>query len=58
MKINKEWYEKNRMPKNPTFDERVTWHLKHQKNCSCRSIPQKMAEEMTKKWIKFEPGMQ
>lgn len=53
MKTNKEWHEKNRMPKNPTFEEKVKWHLQHQKNCSCRPIPEKLAEEMTKKGIKF-----
>ena len=53
MKINKEWHEKNRMPVHPTFDERVKWHLEHQKHCSCRSIPKKLLEEMIKKEIKL-----
>ncbi len=48
MKINKEWHEKNRMPKNPTFEERVKWHLAHQKNCQCRPIPEKLLQEMKK----------
>lgn len=46
MKINKEWHEKNKMPKNPTFEQRVKWHLEHQKNCNCRPIPQKLLSEM------------
>lgn len=46
MKINKDWHEKNKMPKNPTFEQRVKWHLEHQKNCSCRPIPQKLLIEM------------
>lgn len=25
MNINKEWHLKNKMPKNPTFEERVRW---------------------------------
>lgn len=49
MKINKEWHLKNKMPKNPTFEQRVEWHLAHQKNCKCRSFPEKLAEEMRKK---------
>ena len=53
MKINKAWHEKNKMPKNPTFDQRVKWHLEHQKNCSCRPIAVKLAEEMKKRGIKF-----
>jgi hypothetical protein len=26
-KINSEWHAKNKMPKNPTFEQRVKWHL-------------------------------
>jgi len=48
-KINKEWHEKNKMPKNPTFEQRVKWHLAHQKNCSCRPIAGKLAEEMQRR---------
>ena len=52
MAINKEWHEKNKMPRNPTFEQRVRWHLKHQKHCSCRRIPEKLLEEMKKRNIK------
>lgn len=52
-KINKEWHLKHKMPKNPTFEERVKWHLEHQKNCQCRKISGKLAEEMKKRGIKF-----
>jgi len=31
MKINKEWHLKNKMPKNPTFEERINWHIAHSK---------------------------
>jgi hypothetical protein len=53
MKINKKWHEKNIMPKNPTLEERMKWHLAHQKNCSCRPIPARLAEAMKKKGIKI-----
>jgi len=52
VKINKEWHLKNKMPKNPTFEERVKWHLAHAKNCTCRPIPEKLLEEMKVKKIK------
>jgi hypothetical protein len=52
MKINKEWHLKNIMPKNAKFEERVKWHLEHQKNCDCRPVPAKLLEEMDKKKIK------
>ena len=52
-KINKEWHEQNRMPKNATIEQRIEWHLEHSKNCSCRKIEGKIAEEMIKRGIKF-----
>ena len=54
MKINKEWHLKNRMPKNPSIEERIAWHLGHAKNCGCRKIEGKIAEEMKKRGIKFK----
>jgi len=51
MKTNKEWHEKNRMPKNANFQQRVAWHLEHQKNCNCRPIPEKLLKEMKGKGI-------
>jgi len=49
MKINKEWHQKNKMPKNATFEQRVKWHLAHQAHCDCRPIPEKLMEEMKKR---------
>jgi len=33
------WHEQNRMPKNPTPQQRVEWHIEHARNCQCRPIP-------------------
>lgn len=52
MNINKRWHEKNKMPANPSFEERVKWHLAHRENCSCRPIPEKLVAEMKKRGIK------
>lgn len=41
--MNKEWHEKNKMPKNADESERLKWHIKHQKNCACRPIPKSLA---------------
>ncbi len=49
MKINVEWHSKNKMPKNPTLDERVKWHLSHSKNCLCRPLEGKILEEIKKR---------
>jgi hypothetical protein len=44
--INKKWHEAHRMPKNPTLQQRIIWHLEHAKNCYCRPIPEKILEEI------------
>ena len=52
-KMNKEWHQSHRMPQGATLDERIAWHLEHQKHCGCRDIPAKLKEEMKKRKIKF-----
>jgi hypothetical protein len=49
MTINRAWHGKNRMLKNPSLEERITWHLEHSKNCSCRPIPEKILAEIKKR---------
>ena len=51
MKMNKAWHEKNKMPANATIEQRVKWHIEHQKNCSCRPMPIKLAVEMKDKGV-------
>ncbi|MBS1636538.1 MAG: hypothetical protein JST26_11535 [Bacteroidetes bacterium] len=50
-KINREWHEKHRMPENASFEQRVAWHLEHQKHCQCRPIPEKLLEQMKQKGL-------
>jgi len=52
-KLNREWHEKNRMPKNATIDQRVEWHTKHARNCNCRKLEGKILEEIQKRGIKI-----
>lgn len=52
MKLNRVWHLAHPMPKNPSFEERVEWHIAHQKNCACRPVPGRLAEEMKKRGIK------
>lgn len=49
MKINAVWHSKNLMPKNPTLDQRVEWHLEHSKNCTCRPLGGKILEEIKRR---------
>jgi hypothetical protein len=41
------------MPKNPTLEQRIEWHLEHQKNCKCRPIPEKLLREIANKKAKL-----
>ncbi|MEL7833478.1 hypothetical protein [Fodinibius sp. Rm-B-1B1-1] len=54
MNINASWHKKHPMPKNPTTEQRIEWHLEHVKNCECRDIPEKLKVEMVKRNISFE----
>lgn len=48
-KINKEWHEKNRLGTNQPLEKRITWHMEHEKNCNCRTMPQSIREEIKKR---------
>ena len=53
MAMNKEWHLKNKMPKNPSLDERIKWHVEHAKNCLCRPLGGKILEEIKKRGLKI-----
>lgn len=38
-KINKEWHLKNKMPKTPTLNQKIQWHVNHTRECACREMP-------------------
>ena len=37
--INAAWHAAHRMPKNPTTEQRIEWHLAHAAQCACRRPP-------------------
>ncbi len=39
------------MPKNPTLDQRIDWHVAHAKACGCREIAGKVRAEMVARGI-------
>ncbi|MFZ2025689.1 MAG: hypothetical protein WAV30_00145 [Microgenomates group bacterium] len=51
MSINATWHLANKMPKNPTLDERVAWHVEHARQCKCRPLHGKILEEIKKRNI-------
>lgn len=44
--INREWHLANKMPKNPSEEERMKWHVEHAKNCTCREMPESMRKKI------------
>jgi hypothetical protein len=51
-KINAAWHDAHPMPKSPTLDQRIAWHVDHAKHCGCRPIPEKLAAEMKNRGMK------
>jgi hypothetical protein len=47
--INRKWHEKHRMPKNPTVEQRLQWHIEHSKHCDCRPLSKKLVSELRKR---------
>lgn len=50
-KINAAWHTAHKMPKNPSLDERVQWHLEHAKHCQCRPLAGKILAEIKKRGL-------
>jgi len=48
-KLNAEWHNAHPMPKKPSLDERVAWHLEHARACACRPIPGKVQAEIDRR---------
>ena len=41
--MNATWHQQHVMPKNPTLEQRLSWHAEHAEACGCRSMPPKLA---------------
>ena len=48
-KLNAEWHKANRMPKNPTLDQRIDWHVAHMQHCACRKPTGPLLAELKKR---------
>lgn len=51
MNRNVEWHSKNNLPENPTFDQRVRWHIDHARNCPCPPLDGEMLDEIKKRYM-------
>lgn len=38
-------HRQHRMPKNPTEEQRIAWHIEHAKHCGCREILEKLKKQ-------------
>ena len=41
-RLNTQWHQRHPMPKNPSTQQRIAWHVAHEKNCGCRPMPAKL----------------
>jgi hypothetical protein len=48
-RLNRDWHEAHPMPRNPTIDQRIAWHLEHERECACRPIPPRLRAEIDKR---------
>lgn len=56
--INAAWHRTHPMPKNPTENERLAWHLAHARACACRAIPESLRKLMAERGIVAETRTQ
>jgi len=40
--MNAKWHSENRLGTKASLQERISWHRKHQKHCTCRPIPKSL----------------
>lgn len=50
-RLNAGWHMQHPMPSHPTLDQRITWHLEHQKQCACRQMPAGIKAEIEKRSV-------
>ena len=46
--LNAEWHARHPMPRGATMQQRIQWHLDHQRHCACRPIPRKLQALMAR----------
>jgi len=49
MPLNADWHRRHPMPPKPTLEERVRWHVEHQKQCGCRQMPKTVRDALRKR---------
>jgi len=47
--MNAAWHKAHRMPARAALDDRVRWHVAHEKACDCREMPASIAAEIARR---------
>jgi hypothetical protein len=45
-RMNTEWHQQHKMPKNATMGQRIAWHVEHERECACRPMPESVRSAM------------
>jgi hypothetical protein len=53
--INADWHRAHKMPKNPTEEQRLAWHIDHARNCTCRDMPPTLRALAEARGIRLTP---
>jgi len=40
--MNKPWHSEHKMLPKATIEQRIHWHMEHQKHCACREVPKSL----------------
>ena len=56
MAINIQWHTDNKLSADPSIEEKIEWHKKHEKNCDCTPFPKRLKDEAVIRGIPSEKG--
>jgi hypothetical protein len=49
IRMNKAWHLLNKLPLGSSVEQRISWHIAHQKHCGCRPIPTSLLDKIDKR---------
>jgi hypothetical protein len=47
--LNRAWHQQHVMPKRPSVEQRLRWHVAHARACGCREIPRTIVAELRRR---------
>jgi len=49
--MNADWHRQHVLGSHATLDERIAWHLEHERECHCRTMPASLREEVERRGL-------